>query len=128
MGRIITSVTVESLFGSKKSFRCEALVDTGASHLKLPTAWKDRLGEIETLRTVDLEIATQEIVQGEICGPVKIQVEGFAPVFGEVLFVDMEPVNGMYEPLVGYLVLEACQAAVDMLGHRLVKVARMDLK
>jgi hypothetical protein len=36
--------------------------------------------------------------------------------------------DGRYEPLIGYLPLEHSQAAVDMLGHRLVYVKRMDLK
>jgi hypothetical protein len=40
----------------------------------------------------------------------------------------MEPEDGVYEPLLRYLPLEACQAAVDMLGHWLVYVKRMDLK
>ena len=40
----------------------------------------------------------------------------------------MEPVDGFYEPLVGYIVLEQSQAAVDMLGHRLVHIKRLDLK
>jgi hypothetical protein len=40
----------------------------------------------------------------------------------------MTPENGDYEPLLGYLVLESSQAAVDMLGHRLVHVKHMDLK
>ena len=39
----------------------------------------------------------------------------------------MEPRNG-FEPLLGYIVLEQSQAAVDMLGHRLVKVKYLDLK
>ncbi len=108
--------------------RCDALVDTGASHLTLPSAWKDRLGELETIRTVELETATQSTVSGEVCGPVKIEVEGFRPVFGEVLFVEKEPEDGLYEPLLGYVPLESCQAAVDMLGHRLIHVKRMDLK
>ena len=128
MGRIVTSVTIESLFGSKKSMRCDALVDTGASYLTLPNAWKDRLGELETIRTVELDPATQATVSGEVCGPVKIEVEGCLPVFGEVLFVEIEPEDGLYEPLLGYLPLESCQAAVDMLGHRLVHMKRMDLK
>jgi hypothetical protein len=34
----------------------------------------------------------------------------------------MVPRDGMYEPLVGYIVLEQSQAAVDMLGHRLIHV------
>ena len=46
----------------------------------------------------------------------------------EVMFVDMQPDDGVYEPLIGYLVLEQCQAAVDMLGHRLIHVKHVDLK
>ncbi len=40
----------------------------------------------------------------------------------------MGPVNGGYEPLLGYIVLEQSQAAVDMLGHRLILAKRLDLK
>ena len=39
-----------------------------------------------------------------------------------------KPEEGIYEPLIGYIVLEQFQAAVDMLGYRLVQVKRMDLK
>jgi hypothetical protein len=31
-------------------------------------------------------------------------------------------------PQIGYVILEQSQAAVDMLGHRLISVKRMDLK
>ena len=48
--------------------------------------------------------------------------------FSEVLFIDMEPEDGELEPLIGYIVLEQSQAAVDMLGHRLIHVKRLDLK
>ncbi len=58
----------------------------------------------------------------------QIKIEGFRPVFTEVVFVEMKPADGQYEPLLGYIVLEQCQAAVDMLGHRLVHVKRLDLK
>ncbi len=128
MGRIITSVTVENVVDATKTFRFDALVDTGCSYLALPSAWKDRLGTLQTVETIDLKTATQEIVQGEICGPVKIQLEGFRPIYNEVLFVDMQPEDGIYEPLIGYIILEQCQAAVDMVGHRLMHVKRMDLK
>ncbi len=40
----------------------------------------------------------------------------------------MKPKEGRYEPLIGDIVLEQSQAAVDMLGHRLIPVKRMDLK
>jgi hypothetical protein len=94
----------------------------------LPYAWKDRLGELETLETISLETATQETITGEVCGPVRIQLEGFRPLFNEVLFIEMNPEDGIYEPLIGYIILEQSQASVDMLGHRLVPVKHMDLK
>jgi predicted aspartyl protease len=128
MGRIISPVIIENLADPKSRIHCDALVDTGASHMVLPSAWRERLGTLEEVAEVQLELATQKIVDGVICGPVRIQVEGFRAVFNEVLFVDMEPANGEYEPLIGYLILEQSQAAVDMLGHRLVLVKHLDLK
>jgi predicted aspartyl protease len=128
MGRIIASVRIENVFDGSKSVRCDALVDTGASHMVLPAAWKERLGHLESTRTIELETATQSIVTGEVCGPVRIQIEGFPTIYNEVSFVDMTPEDGEYEPLIGYLVLEQSQAGVDILGHRLVRIKHMDLK
>ncbi len=128
MGRIVASVKIENLADPEARIRCDALVDTGASYLVLPSAWRDRLGDLDEVARVPLETATQATVEGVICGPVRIQIEGFRAIYNEVLFVDMEPADGRYEPLVGYVILEQSQAAVDMLGHRLVEVKRMDLK
>ena len=58
----------------------------------------------------------------------RIQIEGFRPIFNEVAFVEMKPADGEYEPLIGYIILEQSQAAVDMLGYRLVPTKYMDLK
>jgi predicted aspartyl protease len=128
MGRIVAAVTIENLFDAEKNIRCDALVDTGASHMLLPSAWKDRLGDLRELGMIDLETATQRSVQAAVCGPVQIQIEGFRPIFSEVLFVDMEPEEGKYEPLIGYIVLEQSQAAVDTFGQRLIHVKRLGLK
>jgi predicted aspartyl protease len=128
MGRIVSSVTITNIADPSKNLRCDALVDTGASFMVLPNAWKDRLGDLETVETISLETATQDKVEGEIRGPVRIQLEGFRPIFNEVLFVEMNPEDGIYEPLIGYIVLEQSQAGVDMLGHRLVPIKHMDLK
>src|SRR2546429_3372082 len=128
MGRIVASVTVGSVAETTKSLRCDALVDTGASHMVLPTAWKERLGSLESTRTIEMETATQETINGEVCGPVRIQIEGFPTIFSEVSFVEMKPDDGEYEPLIGYIVLEQSQAGVDVLGHRLVRIKHMDLK
>jgi len=128
MGRIVASVTVANSSDPDKSMLCDALVDTGVSHMTLPTAWRDRLGDLKEFGVVEIEIANQQTVKGVVCGPVLVQIQGFRSIATEVLFVDMEPQNGKYEPLIGYIALEQSQAAVDMLGHRLIHVKHLDLK
>jgi len=128
MGRIVTSVVVRNTLDPSKEMRVEAFVDTGAGWLTLPAAWRGRLGELPTIRTVQLETADQRVIPGEVCGPVTVQIEGFNPIVTELIFMEMEPLEGRYDPLLGYLVLEQSQAAVDMLGHRLVPVRYADAK
>jgi len=128
MGRIIASVKIENIADASKSIRCDALVDTGASLMVLPSVWKERLGDLEAIGEIELETATQERITGEVCGPVRIQVEGFRQIFSEVLFSEMNPVDGDYDPLIGYIILEQSQIGVDMLGHRLIPIKYMDLK
>lgn len=126
MGKIIVGVTVSNLLENEQTFAFDAFVDTGATFLTLPKAWKSKLGDIEVLEEVELELASGEIVEGEICGPVSIKVEDFRQIAGEVLFIDMDPgADGKYEPLIGYLPLEAIPAGVDMLNHCLFKVKAM---
>jgi len=128
MGRIISPVTITNAADPSKSIHCDALVDTGAAHMVLPTAWKDRLGDLELLETVQVETATQETVPGELRGPVRIQLEGFRATFSVALFIEMHPAAHGYEPLIGYIVLEQAQIAVDMVGHRLIQAGKVDLK
>ena len=128
MGRIVAPVSIDTLGDPPEHLHCDALVDTGASHMILPKAWRGRLGGLQETRQVELETATQRTTTGAVCGPVRLQIEGFPPIFTELIFIDMEPEHGEYEPLIGYIVLEQCQAAVDMLGRRLVPVRRLDLK
>jgi len=127
MGRIVTSVVIANALDPSKQMRCDVLVDTGASGLVLPSAWKDRLA-LPRVRTVEMETADQRVVSGEVCGPARIQIEGFDTIFNEVTFIDMAPGDGGFEPLVGYIILEQSRAAVDMVGHRLVPVKHVDLK
>jgi predicted aspartyl protease len=128
MERVMASVRIDNITDRSKTIRCDALVDTGASHMILPSAWKDRLGELELIETVELETAAQKTVTGEIWGPVKIQVEGFRHTYTEVIFVEMTPEDGVYEPLIGYIVLEQAQIAVDMVRRKLMPAKRLDLK
>jgi hypothetical protein len=72
MGRIVASVTIANPTSADKKILCDALVDTGASHVVLPLAWKGRLGDLEEVRRVHFEAATQELVEGAVYGPVRI--------------------------------------------------------
>lgn len=128
MGRIITPVEIRNVSKADYCIMCDALVDTGAAYMVLPKAWRSKLGDLETIEEIEVELANQTTQKGERCGPVKLQIEGFMPIYTEVLFVDMEPKNGIYEPLLGYIPLEQSQAGVDILGHRLVHIKRVDLK
>jgi len=128
MGRIVATVDIENISVSGAAMKLDALVDTGASYLTLPQAWKGRLGKFASEEIIELQTATQQVVKGTVCGPVKIQIEGFRAIYNEILFLDMEPNNGEYEPLLGYIALEQCGAAVDMIGHRLLPVKYMDAK
>ena len=129
MGRIIVQATIETGTDPDSKIVCEALVDTGAAYLTLPNAWRSRLGNLSTLDTVEVETADQSLIEGQICGPVRLRFDRFRPVWTEVLFIDMEPADGYYyEALIGYIPLEQAQAVVDLAGHRLAKVERVDLK
>lgn len=59
MGRIVASVTIANIADPAVSVRIDVLVDTGASHMVLPSAWRERLGDLQEIRTVDMETATQ---------------------------------------------------------------------
>jgi predicted aspartyl protease len=128
MGRIITQVKVSNVLEPSMSINLDGLVDTGATYLTLPFAWKDKLGNLEQVDEVEFESANGETGKGEICGPVRIAVANFRETFGEVLFIEMpENEDGEYEPLLGYIPLEQIPVAVDMLGQRLKNQA-VDLK
>src|SRR5437879_5187387 len=106
MGRIVAQVTVANTVEPDRQIHFDALVDTGSGLLVLPRVWKDRLGALPASSSVEMETADQRPVVAEVCGPVRIEVEGFRPIFSEVAFLDMHPTDGMYEPLLGYIVLE----------------------
>jgi hypothetical protein len=69
MGRIIASATISNASDPSKSLRGEALVDPGAAYMTLPIARQERLGELEEIRRVQVESATQAVAEGSICGP-----------------------------------------------------------
>ena len=129
MGQVLVGIQVENAVDPSQRVESIGLVDTGAFGLILPQAWRPALGPLETVRTVDLETADQRVVVADVCGPVRIRLDGFDAIFGEVVFVDMaEGHHGRYEPLVGYTILESCGLVVDLVTHRLVARKYYDLK
>lgn len=127
MGRITCHVSVTNILDPETSIEFDAVVDAGAAHLVLATEWRERLGELTVFRQVDCVTATGQTVKTDVCGPVKVQIEGFQPVNTEVIFLDMDGVEGWWRALIGYLVLEQSQAAVDVVGQRLIPVPYVDL-
>ena len=105
MGRIIVSASIENGLDASLRIQSDALVDTGATYLTLPSAWRERLGQLRHLDTVSVETATQAVVSGDICGPVLLRMGEFRPVLTEVLFIEMDAVEGRYEPLIGQITL-----------------------
>lgn len=65
MGRILTSVVIRNTLDPAYELRCDALVDTGAGYLTLPTAWRERLGTLPHTSTAELE---QSGAAGDVLG------------------------------------------------------------
>ncbi|MCK4340358.1 MAG: hypothetical protein KAY37_01375 [Phycisphaerae bacterium] len=129
MGRIVTQVKLANFADPNRTLSLSVLVDTGAAYITLPNAWRESLGEVEQLAEIEVEMADQSVKKGVVCGPLRVKIGEFRPIMAEVVFLDMQPdEDGEYEPLLGYIALEQAGAAVDMLGHRLVHVKRVDLK
>jgi predicted aspartyl protease len=128
MGQIHASIAVTNPAEPGPKVVFDALVDTGAFCLTVPSSWKERLGPLPLSRIVEVETADGRIVPAEVAGPVVIRIDAFDPVAGEVLFFDVQPTEGRIEPLLGYVTLEQAGLVVDMLGNRLVRLPRLDLK
>ena len=58
MERIIAAVDLENPAEPRGHKKIAALVDTGASRLTLPSAWKGQLGSFEMEKTIKLQTAT----------------------------------------------------------------------
>jgi predicted aspartyl protease len=129
MGRILTQVRLSNAMDPNMVVHFDGLVDTGAAQLVLPMAWKDRFGKMELIRESEVELGNQDTVRAEVYGPMKAKIGEFAPIFCDVMFIEMKPnQEGDYEPLVGYTVLELSGIAVDMLRHKLLNAKRIDCK
>lgn len=120
MGTVYANVTIKNFATRGKEVRCRALVDTGATMLMMPAHWRSELGDFNSTCKVDLQVATEEFVEGEVCGPALIQIEGFREVVGEVCFFQT---NGdSSDALLGCIPLEQSGAGVDPIGQQLIRI------
>jgi hypothetical protein len=126
--RIIVSVKIENVRDASKSVICEAVVDTNASLMVLPASWKARLGELESTRIVKSRMPGEKKTELEVSGPVRIQIDGFRPIFSEVSFVEAKADYEEQTPQIGHLVLAQSQARIDVPRNRLIPTKHMDLK
>ena len=129
MRRISAPADVHNVAEPRHGRRIDFLVDTGTSHIVLPSAWKDQFGAFEVEEDIETELANQGVAPATLCGPARIRIEGFRIVHGDIVFMHMDEADaGRYQPLLGYIPLAQSGVAVDMLGHRLVPVQYFDMK
>jgi len=83
----------------------------------LPLAWKERLGKITTVRKIDCETATRILSRPRFVVRSRFDSTVSIPFMARSYSLPCILATDMYEPLIGYIILEQCQAAVDMLGH-----------
>lgn len=128
MGRIICQVTLRNPMDADHEITFDGLVDTRASHLVLPLDWRERLGKFRSEQQVALSLAS-DIIEGTLCGPVEVELEGFRPVFTEALFVDMQPGDrANTKPSSVTSSWKYIPVAVDMVGHRLVDAGALGVE
>jgi hypothetical protein len=79
-GRLVTQVRLTNFTDPAKTLAVSALVDVGSACITLPTAWRERLGELEELGEVEVEMADQTVKKACVCRPVCVRIGGFRPV------------------------------------------------
>ena len=73
-----------------KSIRCGVLVNSRGGALIPPRSWNAKLGRFLHPERVRLLLVIQEVVRGQACAPVEIEIERFQPVWNEVLILDAQ--------------------------------------
>jgi len=122
------NVRIESALNEEEWVEFEARVDTSATWLTLPKGWRNKFESLPLGREVNFRRSDGLIITGEVCGPVKIMLEGFRTSFGEVNFVDLDTAEGSGVPLIGSLQLESSQALLDRKNNRLIPMKSYPLK
>ena len=112
MGRIIASVKIDNITDPAKSLRCDALVDTGATLLSLPTRLIQQLG----LAQAGVKRAT---TSSGVVGEAALYEAVRVTIQGRDCTVDVLEVPDNVPALVGQIPLELLDLVIDPRGGRL---------
>lgn len=120
MGQVFVDIKLSHPAGGRPAFTCRALVDTGTTFLTLPESWRERFGELEITRRTTAHLADNREAHAKVGAAIRVEIEGFEPIYAEPLFLDIQPDRATGTALLGCVPLESAAAAIDPIGHRLV--------
>lgn len=106
MGKAVEKVKIANLLDPTKSVTVEAIVDTGATLLVLPSDIVDSLG-LEKVEEVRVKYANNHVETKEIYGVVRLELKGRIGNF------DVLAENKGSQPLIGQIVLERLDLVIE---------------
>ncbi len=112
MGKVIARVKLTNVFDPARSVEVDAVVDTGATMLVLPTETIESLG-LRKFRDVRVRYANNTKESKSIYGVVTLEIDGRGGHF------DVLEESPGSTPLIGQIVLEALDLIVDSKARRL---------
>jgi hypothetical protein len=111
MNNIIKPVTITHYRDLELEITVDALVDASMMYVTLPLSMKCRLGSLEKASDHSITLSDGTIHSAEVCGPLKIQIEGFNAFYSSVEFVDAP--EG-YVPRIGHTALSQSLAVIGL--------------
>ena len=106
MGKILEKTRVTNLLDPSKSIEIEAVVDTGATMLVLPSDIVERLG-LRKVEEVKVRYANNSVQTTQIFGVVTLELQGRAGNFD--VLAEAEGA----QPLIGQIVLERLDLVIE---------------
>ena len=106
MGKILEKTRVTNLLDPSKSIEIEAVVDTGATMLVLPSDIVERLG-LRKVEEVKVRYANNSVQTKQIFGVVTLELQGRAGNFD--VLAEAEGA----QPLIGQIVLERLDLVIE---------------
>ena len=106
MGKVTEKVRLTNVFDESKSAEIDAVVDTGATMLVLPTDLVEGLG-LRRIRQVRVRYVNNHVEPKWVCGIVAVEIQGRSGNF------DVLAEESGSQPLIGQMVLEELDLVVN---------------